>query len=180
MIIFFIALLMSSNCHEGHCSDSGFSQYFTPIYSGKMMIPNYYYNAGEFWRDDMGKVVEKPEINFAGEYYIGTHSCGTDCRYFTLSNLKDGLDYRVLDSFSSSGEAPKRASDGNTYGVRIISRPYSRLLVVQYIFDESKNNNARCEEQLFLFDAEDKEISPIGKRLHQCSAYSTKAEEKQN
>lgn len=145
-----------------------FSDYPSPTYSGTVHIPSYYVKSGDVWRDDMGKEVSPPTINFAGKYYIGLHSCGTECRYYTLSDLTTGSDSKALDMFSSDGEKIQTTSDGRTYVTELISQPNSKLLVAQYHIDQSPSKPAECRQRMFVLDDNGDKITPVTKTLVGC------------
>lgn len=138
-----------------------FSDYPSKIYSGKSHIPSYYKKSGDVWRDDMGKAVSSPEVNFAGKYYVGVHSCGTECRYYTLSNLATGQDSNALEMFSSDGQSPSRTKDGRTYVTNLVTRSDSRMFVAQYHVDESQTKPAECREKVFILSEDGKKAMPI-------------------
>jgi hypothetical protein len=106
--IFFWAALSQQAALPCDAVTHQFSDYPIAVYAGTLHIPNYYVNSGDVWRDDMGKEVAPPNVNFAGKYYIGLHSCGTQCRYFTLSDLTTGNESRALDMFSGNGGGHKK------------------------------------------------------------------------
>jgi hypothetical protein len=67
-----------------------FNQYPVPIYSGMLHVPKKYVLREGVWRDELGKEIGRPEINFSGKYYVGLHSCGAECRYFPFGDLATG------------------------------------------------------------------------------------------
>ncbi|HEV8525600.1 MAG TPA: hypothetical protein VGQ71_13975, partial [Terriglobales bacterium] len=73
-----------------------FEDYEVPLYRGAIHPPKWIRHvAGDEWRDDLGKTVDPPEVNFAGRYFIAMHSCGTGCRYYTLTDLSSSRDIEV-------------------------------------------------------------------------------------
>jgi hypothetical protein len=74
------------------------------------------------WRNEFGKLVEPPAMNFAGRYHIALNSCGTGCRYYSLTDLATGKDLALLAPFASA-EPPPKTKEGYTYTTDLISRP---------------------------------------------------------
>lgn len=145
-----------------------FSDFPAGVYGGKLHIPSYYVKSDDMWRDDMGKTVAPPKVNFAGKYYIGVHSCGTECRYYTMSDLTTGNDSKALDMFSSDGEKPQKTSDGRTYVTELLSRPDSKMVVAQYHIDPSASKPEECRERIFLLSDDEKKVTPITATIPSC------------
>ncbi|MFM0285061.1 hypothetical protein [Paraburkholderia megapolitana] len=146
--------------------ENDFSKYPAPVYQGSLHIPDYYKNTADGWRDDDGKLVAPPVINFSGKYYIGVHSCGAECRYYSLSDLSSGKDVNALNMFSSD-ETPLRARDGRVYITDLISKADSALLVARYYIDAFAGKPAECREKEFLLGA-DLKIVPASNTLLSC------------
>lgn len=104
---------------------------------------------GGTWRDALDKLVIPPEINFAGKYFMAVHSCGTGCRYYTLTDLSTGRELSALEQFTTA-EPPPKTRDGHTYLTELFSRPDSSMLVAQYHVDLG-DGNEECRERVFLF-----------------------------
>jgi hypothetical protein len=145
-----------------------FSEYPSEIYHGQMKIPHYDKKSDEGWRDDMGKLVAPVEINFAGKYYIGLHSCGGGCRYYTLSDLSTGFDSNALDMFSNADGRPQRISDGREYISSLASHADSKMLVAQYHIAQSSISTGECRERIFVLSADGKSIKPVTGTLKFC------------
>lgn len=164
--------LFISGCMSAHASDSrdlpNFSDYAVEVYSGKLKIPDYYKESRGEWRDDMGKLVTPPIVNFAGKYYIGTHSCGADCRYYTLSNLSKGFDLNTLDIFSKNNGTLRRTFDRRTYVITLLSRPDSAMLIAQYHSYVNGTAQWECQERFFAISNDGKKIRPISKIIDAC------------
>src|SRR5690606_27475864 len=80
-----------------------FSNYRTPLFFGPIAnLKGYTQDNSGIWRDEIGKRVSKPSINYAGKYFISLHSCGGSCRYYTMSDMSNGKDLDILDRFSST------------------------------------------------------------------------------
>lgn len=157
----------SALAEDGHQRPK-FSNYPAPLYTGRLLIPSYYVKYGGAWRDDMGKEVAPPAINFSGKYHVGLHSCGAECRYYTLSDLSTGSDSKALDMFSSDGEKPTRTRDGRSYITNLVTRPTSAMIVAQYHIDASGDHSAECRERVFLFSQNDDVIKPITATTNGC------------
>ena len=126
-----------------------FAEFEVPVYKGKIKRPKWIsFSRRNGWRDSLGKLVDPPEVNFAGKFFAVGHSCGTGCRYYSLTDLTTGKDLsNVFDGFGS-GEEPPKTKDGYEYYERFFLRPNSRLLIVQY--DVEKQNETVCRERSFL------------------------------
>ncbi|WP_224005267.1 hypothetical protein [Paraburkholderia tropica] len=168
IIAYFIVISASPVFAADDAGVPKFSDYPSVVYTGRLHIPSYYVKSDGIWRDDMGKAVSPPRVNFAGKYYIGLHSCGTECRYYTLSDLDTGNDSKALDMFSSDGAEPTKTSDGRTYVTDLISRPDSRLVIAQYQIDETAGRPAECRERMFLLSDDGEKASPVTKTLNGC------------
>jgi hypothetical protein len=143
-------------------SSPKFADYPAAAYTGSLHIPSYYVReAGGLWRDDMGKQVAPVAISFAGKYYIGLHSCGTGCRYFTLSDLSNGRDSKALDMFSSDGGEPTKTRDGRTYVTELIAHPESTMLIARYYIEPSAFHSAECRERIFVLRDDGQSATPI-------------------
>ena len=128
-----------------------FEDHEVPLYRGAVHPPAWIRHVGgDEWRDGLGKLVGPPEINFAGKYFIAVHSCGTGCRYYTLTDLSSGRDLDLLEMFAAAEPTPK-TRDGREYITELFSRPNSRLLVAQYYIGSGQGNE-ECRERVFLFD----------------------------
>lgn len=128
-----------------------FEDYPASPYRGVIHRPKWirHGSSGE-WRDDVGKLVDDPEINFAGRYFICVHICGTGCRYYTLTDLSSGHDLDMLEVFATAEPTPK-TRDGREYLTELFSRPDSRMLVAQYHIGLPQEEE--CRERIFLFDS---------------------------
>ena len=94
-----------------------FNDYETRVYSGTIHPPKWIRLVGNNeWRDDLGKLVEAPEVNFAGKYFVSAHSCGTSCRRYTMSDLSSGRELGILKAFDAAEPAPK-TREGHPYVV---------------------------------------------------------------
>lgn len=132
--------------------DIDFAKHPSALYQGSLHIPKYYKKTDSGWRDDDDKLVEPPVINFAGKYHIGIHSCGMECRYYTLSDLSAGKDLNSLDIFSSNGKTPAKTQDGRSYITELLSKADSKILVVKYYIAASNGKPSECRERKFILD----------------------------
>jgi len=106
-----------------------FEDYAVAPYRGQIHAPKWIRHVGgDEWRDNLGKLVDPPEINFAGKYFIAVHSCGTGYRYYTLTDLSSGRALDVLNDFATT-EPPPKTRDGHQYIADLISRANSKMLV---------------------------------------------------
>lgn len=96
----------------------------------KNILPKGYTFADGIWRDDQGKTIEKPNVNFAGKYWVGLHSCGAECRYYSMLDLSTGTESRALDMFSTT-EPPSRTRNGNLYVTNLVTHAKSNRLVAR-------------------------------------------------
>lgn len=147
-----------------------FSDFPVPLYVGAKHIPKYYKRTGDTWTDDEGKQVGSPTVNFAGRYHVGLHSCGAECRYYTLSDLATGRDSNALDGFWSRGDEPLKTKDGRAYLTDLISRPESAMIVAHYQIDESATAPAECRQRIFVLNKDGEAVTPITPTIHGCEA----------
>jgi hypothetical protein len=100
-----------------------FEDYKVALYRGAIHEPKWIRHVGgDEWRDHLGKIVDPPEINFAGKYFIAGHSCGTGCRFYTLTDLSSGRDLDVLTEFTTA-EPPPKTRDGHLYITILLVAP---------------------------------------------------------
>jgi hypothetical protein len=142
-----------------------FDDYKVPLYKGTIHTPKWIHrgDSGEA-RDKLGKLVEEPEINFGGKYFLAVHSCGTGCRYYTLTDLSSGRDLNTMDDFATGDPAPK-TRDGHDYLTELFSHPDSRMLIAQYHVELGPENK-ECRERAFLF--EEGKLKPITNTRRAC------------
>ena len=128
-----------------------FEDYKVAIYTGAIHQPKWIRRgeAGE-WRDELDKLVEPPEINFAGKYFVAVHSCGTGCRYYTMTDLSSGRELKFLKDFGAAD---------------LLTRANSKLLVAQYHVNSPRDEE--CRERAFLFDG--KLITPLTNTRRTCT-----------
>lgn len=145
-----------------------FEDYSAPPYHGVIHQPKWiHHGSSDEWRDDLGKLVNDPQINFAGRYFICVHSCGTGCRYYTLTDLSSGRDLDLLEMFATAEPTP-RLRDGREYLTELFSRPDSKMLVAQYHIGLYQGEE-ECRERVFLFDGG--KLKPITGTLRGCRKF---------
>lgn len=148
-------------------SSPRFEDYEVPVYTGAIHRPKWIRRvSGDEWRDNLGKLVEPPEVNFAGKYFISVHSCGTGCRYYTITDLSSGRELNLLKDFGAA-EPPPTTREGYPYVTDLVTRANSKLLVAQYRFESPRGEE--CRERAFVFD-EDK-LTPITGTRRTCTQY---------
>ena len=129
-----------------------FAAYEVAIYDGDLFAADWMTQSesGE-WTDQIGKPMNAPDVNFAGKYFIGLHSCGTGCRYYTMTDLSTGraLD-EVVARFAASEERPT-TEDGREYLTDLVGQADSRLLVARYFIESPPEE---CREQSFVLEGE--------------------------
>ena len=122
--------------------------------------------ANDEWRDEVGKLVEPPEINFAGKYFVSVHTCGTGCRYYTMTDLSSGRELDLLKDFGAA-EPPPTTREGYPYITDLLTRANSRLLVAQFHVDTPRGEE--CRERAFILEGE--KITPITNTRRSCTKY---------
>lgn len=152
-----------------------FEQYSVTTYRGELKNPQDLHRDSEgVWRDEQNKMVSPPVVNFAGEYYLASHSCGTGCRYYTLNNLRTGREVSQISMFDA-GEPTPLTKDGHTYVPILFFKPDSTLLIVQYDLDVDKPTRSnRCRQRFFVF--KDKKLSAISRTFPSCTQQGGESE----
>ena len=113
-------------------------------------------------------------MNFAGEYYLAAHSCGTCCRYYTLNNLRTDGDVTKVRMFDT-GDTPPVTKDGHTYVAVLYFKPDSKLLIVQYELDLcTPIENNQCRQRYFIF--KDGKFTAISKTFPSCTKEGSEPE----
>lgn len=118
------------------------------------------------WRNEMGKLVEPPVPNFAGKYNITLNSCGTGCRYYTLTDLSTGKSLPTLAPFAAA-EPPPKTKDGYAYITDLIGRAESYMLVAQAQVEAPKG--VECRERIFKFQGQ--ALKPITNTKVGCTKF---------
>jgi hypothetical protein len=164
--IFFVYLKPLAAQKDGQAFQ--FDQFQVDVYRGHLEIPREFHKDRDgLWVDESGKPALAPRVNFAGEYYLAAHSCGTCCRYYTLNNLQTGGQISQVSIFDAGDPTPT-TKDGRTYVPILFFKPDSRLLIVQYEFDlctPVKHN--KCRQRYFIF--EDGRFRSLSKTLRPCA-----------
>ena len=129
-----------------------FATYEVAIYDGQLYAAEWMTKSesGE-WSDELGKPMDEPDVNFAGKYFIGLHSCGTGCRYYSMTDLSTGKSLNEsVARFTAAEERPK-TEDGHEYLTQLVGQADSNLLVAQYLIESPTEE---CREQAFLLEGE--------------------------
>jgi hypothetical protein len=146
-----------------------FSQFPIDVYLGHLKIPREFHKDRDgSWVDESGKGFFAPRVNFAGEYYLTAHSCGTCCRYYTLSNLRTGAEIDQIRMFDAGDPTPT-TKDGRTFVPILFFKPDSRLLIVQYELDlcTVPVKQRRCRQRYFIL--KDGRFEAISKTFQFCT-----------
>lgn len=166
-----VALLFGSAC-QCIAQEQGaihFDQFPVEVYRGHLKVPKEFHRDSDgHWQAESGKPASRPRVNFAGEYYLAAHSCGTCCRYYTLNNLHTGDEVSEISMFDAADFSPHVTKDGRTYVPILFFKPGSKLLLVQYELDlctaAAKNE---CRQRYFIF--EDGHFRAISRTLRSCT-----------
>ena len=141
-----------------------FEDYEVVIYRGAIHKPKWVRRvADDEWRDGLGKLTEAPEINFAGKYFVSVHSCGTGCRYYTMTDLSSGRELSLLKDFGAA-EPPPTTREGYRYVTDLVTRANSKLLVAQFRVDSPRGEE--CRERAFILEGE--KIIPVTTTRRSC------------
>jgi hypothetical protein len=144
-----------------------FEDYEVATYKGVVHRPKWIRRVAENeWRDELGKLVEPPEINFAGKYFVAVHSCGTGCRYYTMTDLSSGRELSLLKDFSSAEPAPT-TRDGYPYATDLVTRANSKLLVAQFRVESPRGKE--CRERAFVLERG--KITPVTNTRRSCTNF---------
>jgi hypothetical protein len=134
-----------------------FKDYQVPLYKGAIHRPKWIRHVkGDEWRDDLNKLVDPPEVNFAGKYVVACHSCGTGCRYYTMTDLASGRELNLLKDFDAA-EPPPKTREGYPYITDLVTRAKSKLLIAQYQIDSPRGQE--CRERAFVYNGHS--LTPI-------------------
>jgi hypothetical protein len=146
-----------------------FDDYRVPLYRGKIHKPAWSRHTDDMWVDDLGKLSEEPKINFAGKYFITTHTCGSGCASYSMTDLSNGRELRVLEPFWFTEFPQPKTRDGHEYTTGLFYRPASKILVAQFYIDLG-NAKTECRERIFVF--EKGKLKPITDTRHECQKLS--------
>jgi hypothetical protein len=119
------------------------------------------------WRNELGKLVDPPRLNLAGKYAVVLNSCGSSCRYYTLTDLTSGRDLSVLNVFASAEPRPV-TKEGFPYVTDLVTRMNSAMLVAQYHV-KTETVGIECRERIFVLDNE--KLRPISNTKIGCSSF---------
>ena len=165
-----------------------FQDYPAEIYTGKIHIPKGLYKEqrekfkeifGEIrWRNEEGKRVWSPEINFAGKYFVFGNSCGQGCRYYRMTDLSTGKDVdNNIDTFNTSIDAKLKdlrikTKDGRMCVASPETWPDSRLMKITCeaywpVYTKKGEEIYTCEERYYLLDNKEN-LRPVTNRRYKC------------
>lgn len=159
------------------------SNYPVEVYKGKTKPPatikKHTEGSWQIWRDEYGKMVADPNINFAGKYFLVVHSCGMGCRWYSLHDMINGKEIPVLGMFTAAEPRPM-TRDGWIYMTMLNYKKDSNLLVAQYLLEKHipipGDPDGRyeveydCRERSYIFENE--ELKPISKTRYHCTNWS--------
>jgi hypothetical protein len=145
-----------------------FNQFPVDVYRGHIKMPREFHKDQDgLWVDESGKPATAPRVDFAGEYFLAAHSCGTCCRYYTLNNLRTGGEIGQINMFDAGDPTPT-TKDGHTSVPILFFRPDSRLLMVQYQLDLcTPVEHNQCRQRYFVF--EDGRIRSLSRTHSSCT-----------
>lgn len=146
-----------------------FSKYRADVYRGSLQIPSFAKKDGRLWRDNHGKLIGQPDVNAGGRFYIARHSCGAECRYFTLSDLSSGRESMALAEFSNNGIEPMKDAQGRTTVIDLYSRPDSFLIQVKYHAESQDGSREICNERYFVLSKDGAKVRAITSMMHGCT-----------
>lgn len=146
-----------------------FSKYRADVYRGKFQIPSFVIKDGAVWRDNHGKLIGQPAVNAGGRFYVARHSCGAECRYFTLSDLSSGRDSMALTEFSNNGIEPMRDALGRTVIVDLYTRPDSFLIQVKYYAEPKGDSRNICNERYYVLSKDGSRVRAITSMMRGCT-----------
>jgi hypothetical protein len=142
-----------------------FEDYPARTYTGTIHRPKWIRHVtGTEWRDNLNKLVSPPEVNFAGQYFVSVHSCGTFCRYYTMTDLSSGRELDLLKDFAA-GEPTPKTREGYPYITDLETRANSKLLVAHYVIQAPGGDE--CRERAFVLN--NGKVTPVtGTRRTAC------------
>jgi hypothetical protein len=143
-------IILARNSCAGQLNDA-FSGLEVGIYTGKLMLPTGYVVVDGIWRDNVGKEIAEPKVNFAGKYWVGLHSCGFGCRYYSMVDLSSGTETHMLDIFSST-DPPAKTRDGHLYFSNLVTRAQSKMLIDSIPRDTRSSWNRRVQRTSFYYE----------------------------
>lgn len=144
-----------------------FEDYEVAVYTGSIRLPKWIRQVdSDEWRDELGKLVDPPEVNFAGKYYVSVHSCGTGCRYYTMTDLSSAREFELLRDFGTA-EPPPKTREGYPYVTDLVTRANSKLLVAQFRVESP--GGVECRERAFVLEGE--KITPVTNTRRTCTQY---------
>ena len=156
-VIVVISLVSVSNS-QSRSRLPRFEQYKTKVHSGKIRHPKWMSFENGNARDEQGKLTDRAHINFAGKYFISAHSCGTECRYYTMTDLSNGRDSGLPSIFDASEATPRKDIP------ILFTRRFSNLLIVQYL--PKLEGGSKCRERSYLLS--NGKFKPLTRLVNDC------------
>jgi hypothetical protein len=103
ILLLFSAALCATNPVLSQTRQFQFEQFPAKMYRGPIHVPKWLHKEkdGE-WTYSGWKAAAPPIVSFAGEYDLAAISCGTECRYYELTDLRTGVDVRSISLFCST------------------------------------------------------------------------------
>lgn len=119
------------------------------------------------WRNEFGKRINPPELNFAGKYYLFINSLGALAHYYRMIDLSTGKYVSNTNIFDSSETHYMRTKKGYRCLTSLFTKPDSRLVLARCI-DDRLIDNPDCEIRYFLLDKNGK-FRPLTKKRYACT-----------
>lgn len=145
-----------------------FEQFPTEVYKGPIRIPKWLHKDRDGgWTGPSWKAAMAPTVTFAGEYDLDGVSCGAECRFYQLTDLRTGAEVRAISMFDAGEELPV-TRDGHPYLTILFYKPDSRMLIAEYHLDFREHDKPQtCRQRYFVL--EDGKLRPISKTFPFCT-----------
>ena len=120
-----------------------FEKYPTKVYNGELLFPQDYQCDENNCKDINYKIVDL-SLNFAGKYAVVLHSCGTECRFYSMIDVTNANeDFEILSRFNTT---PDTSSSKESIDILTHSKN-SKLLIVQKFYSDDT-----CIQEKFILD----------------------------
>jgi hypothetical protein len=168
MLLTIGGVIVPSSAFWGQTRQFQFEQFPVSVYAGRIHIPHGLHRIGDGeWIGSNGKAATPRRVTFAGEFYLAAISCGTDCRYYQLTDLRTGTDIPGIRMFAGAEPLPVTI-DGHPYLTILYFKPDSRLLIAEYHLDpDQPGKTETCRRSYFTF--EKSKIRAISKTFSNCT-----------
>ena len=169
-ICFRISLVatLALNAAWGQTRQFQFEAFPAEVYHGRIHVPKWLHKLkdGE-WVYISGTAASRPEVTFAGEYDLEGRTCGTQCRYYGMTDLRTGVDVPAIGMFDGAEPLPT-TRDGQSYLTIHYFKPDSRLLIAEYLLNFREPDKPQsCRQRYFVL--EDGKLKPISKTFMFCT-----------